>query len=379
MAVNKGKNRLPLFLTAAVLLFIGGFWAYVNYIRGPEIDPSNARLRPKVGMENNATTTDSPAYYDANREHDRRRAEEARQSGESALAKPMGKTEVLPDIGKTEWRGMTPEQVMELIRQHGAEMEGRLNARLDALARQRRTTQDGKPSAISESMTAFLQRATAEYNNLQPGQLVMAKEAEVVATPLPAADSTTSSPVSTGGQTEKAPITAGEMLYAVLDVGANSDQPGTPVMARVVLGPWNGAKFIGGFTTGNEKLVLQFNRMIYRGKTYTVSGYAIDPQTLTPGVSSSVDTHFLERWGGLIAASFLEGFGRAVERSGTTYNYGSYGGNDTVAVPEYNLNEELWIAAGEVGKKASDIFANNFNRPPTVSLDPGTQVGILIL
>lgn len=390
----KGKNRLPIILSLTLVLFLGGFWIYANYLRQSSIvDPSGANIRPKVKMENSATTTDSQAYYDANRDFDRKRAEESRKSGDSSLAKSLGKEEpILNDVEKREkWVGLTAEQVMAMIRQYGAEMESRLNDRIDRFARQPRGDNGTPEARYAERISGFLQRVVTEHNDFQPGVLTVSKT-------LSYTDETTGGgAVQKGGQVKtsnetganeestsvinenKAPIPAGEMLYAVLDVGANSDQPGTPVMARIVMGEWIGAKFLGSFDTGNDRLVLRFNRMVYNGKTYSVTGYAVDPHTLTPGISSNVDYHILERWGGLIAASFLEGFGRAVERSGTRYNYGSYGSNDTVSVPEYSLNDELWIAAGEVGNKASDIFAKNFDRAPTVSLDPGTQVGILVL
>lgn len=383
----KGKNRLPIILIIVLIIFIGGFWVYANYVRQSSIiDPSGANIRPKVKMENSATTTDSQTYYDANRDFDKKRAEESRKSGDSTLAKPMGKKEILDGIENREkWVGLTAEQVMKMIKQYGNEMEMRLNERIDRLARQPRSGEGTADARYVERIGGFLQRIVAERNDLQPGVLTISKMTTYKDETAAGGDvhngGGTAAPegVSSNTNNKKAPISAGEMLYAVLDVGANSDQPGTPVMARVVMGPWIGAKFIGSFDTGNDRLVLRFNRLVYNGKTYDVTGYAVDPHTLTPGISSNVDYHILERWGGLIAASFLEGFGRAVERSGTRYNYGSYGGNDTVSVPEYSLNDELWIAAGEVGNKASDVFAKNFDRPPTVSLDPGTQIGVLIL
>ena len=45
----------------------------------------------------------------------------------------------------------------------------------------------------------------------------------------------------------------------------------------------------------------------------------------------------------------------------------------------YSPADQAWIAAGKVGEKAGKIFEKNFERPPTVYLESGTVVGILVL
>ena len=45
----------------------------------------------------------------------------------------------------------------------------------------------------------------------------------------------------------------------------------------------------------------------------------------------------------------------------------------------YSPADQAWIAAGKVGEKAGKIFEKNFDRPPTVYLESGTPVGILVL
>ena len=41
--------------------------------------------------------------------------------------------------------------------------------------------------------------------------------------------------------------------------------------------------------------------------------------------------------------------------------------------------DQAWIAAGKVGEKAGKIFERNFDRPPTVRLESGTPVGVLVM
>ena len=65
--------------------------------------------------------------------------------------------------------------------------------------------------------------------------------------------------------------------------------------------------------------------------------------------------------------------------------YGNYGGGysgdttDQMVWNTYSPADQAWIAAGKVGEKAGKIFERNFERPPTVYLESGTPVGILIL
>ena len=45
--------------------------------------------------------------------------------------------------------------------------------------------------------------------------------------------------------------------------------------------------------------------------TYRIDAFAIDLATARTALASDVDHHALERWGSLLAASFLEGYGNA--------------------------------------------------------------------
>jgi type IV secretory pathway VirB10-like protein len=92
---------------------------------------------------------------------------------------------------------------------------------------------------------------------------------------------------------------------------------------------------------------------------------------------SDVDSHYLERWGGLVAASFLEGFAEAVSNSGLSTQDTDVG--VVVDQPRYSTSDQLWIAAGKVGENLAQPMLQNFYRPPTVYLEPGTEIGILIV
>ncbi len=169
----------------------------------------------------------------------------------------------------------------------------------------------------------------------------------------------------------------GDILLAVNRVTLDSDAPG-PAMAEIVLGPWKGCKALGSFVRHGEHLVLSFTELVTKtGESLSIQGCAIDPATDRTAVRSSVDTHALERYGGLIAASFLEGFGDATRRSGTSTYSSIYGSGSST--PRYSLSDEAWIAGGKVGERLGRQMEKNFERAPTVVLKSGTEMGILLL
>lgn len=173
----------------------------------------------------------------------------------------------------------------------------------------------------------------------------------------------------------------GDLLYAVIDTGVNSDVP-SAVMATVAQGKYRNSRLLGGFQRHDERIVLAFTRAIIpSGASIQLEAYAIDPNTSEASVASSVDTHFFSRWGGLVASAFLEGLGSAKRYSGATSTMYGYGNNssDQMVWGNYSPEDQAWIAAGKVGEKASKIFEKNFDRPPTVRLESGTPIGILII
>lgn len=181
-------------------------------------------------------------------------------------------------------------------------------------------------------------------------------------------------------------IQPGDLLYAVIDTGVNSDVP-SAVMATVVSGQYKDARLLGGFQRHDERLVLSFSRVVLPGgETAQLEAYAVDPSTSEASVASSVNTHFFSRWGGLVASAFLEGLGGAKRYSGAQSTiYGNMGGGyngettDQMVWNTYSPADQAWIAAGKVGEKAGKIFERGFERPPTVYLESGTPVGVLVL
>lgn len=169
----------------------------------------------------------------------------------------------------------------------------------------------------------------------------------------------------------------GAMLYAENDLALNSDSPG-PVEATILSGPLTGARALGSMTKLGNYLTLKFTSITTRaGATYAISGYGVNPKIPATTVRSAVNRHLLSRWGGLLAASFLQGYGQAISQSGA--QVASSYGSTVSTLPVLSPQQELLVAAGTVGQQLAAVAQTNFARPNTVTFDPGQPVAILIL
>ncbi len=180
-------------------------------------------------------------------------------------------------------------------------------------------------------------------------------------------------------QQQAADVKAGDIMFAILTTAVNSDNPSTPVMARIVQGKFKGAKLLGRLTREQDRVILSFNLMNLPSlpRSIAINAVAIDPQTAQAALASDVDHHYLQRYGGLFAATFLEGYGQAITDSGATTTVSING--ITRTNQEFSPREELTIALGNTGSAFGDVFRQSFNRPPTVTVDSGIGIGILFL
>jgi hypothetical protein len=182
---------------------------------------------------------------------------------------------------------------------------------------------------------------------------------------------------STSKQLPALPFGPGDILYSANVIALNSDVP-SPVVVQIVSGAAKNTQFFGQFTRHEKHMLLRFNRLKDPyGNEYPIDAIALDMHTSSAAVRSGVDSHYLARWGGLIAASFLEGFGEAVAKSGQSFK--SSDTTDTFTYPEYDLEDQAWIAAGKVGNRLAGIMEKNFNRPPTVYTDHNELFAVMIL
>jgi hypothetical protein len=176
-------------------------------------------------------------------------------------------------------------------------------------------------------------------------------------------------------------IKAGAILYAVLDTAVDSDYPDSPVMATVVAGKFKGAKLLGGIKTvkNGQRVMLEFN-LINMDKWVTgksVDAFAIDPSTARSAVATSVNNHYMLRYGTLFASSFMQGLGEAIEESGTTVS--SDDGVVTSSSEDLDTEETILVALGQVGETAGEEVSKLTDTPPTVRVKSGVGIGVLFM
>lgn len=190
-------------------------------------------------------------------------------------------------------------------------------------------------------------------------------------------------PASSGNQ-KAASVKTGTIYSAIVLTSVNSDEPG-PVLAQIVSGPYSGARVIGSFSRGNnaEKLSLQFNTISLPNapSSYSISAFAIDPDTARTAIASNVDNHYFYRYGSLFASSFLSGYAQAISQSGATQttSVGPDGLNSTTTYPTLNTKEKALIALGEFGSAVGGAVGEGFSRPPTITLNSGVSFGLLFM
>lgn len=173
-------------------------------------------------------------------------------------------------------------------------------------------------------------------------------------------------------------LKAGTVMYAVLDTSINSDES-SPIMAHIVSGPLKGAKLLGQFTRVDKRVLISFNLLNDPSsvRSIGISAVAIDPDTARTAVSGDVNNHYLLRYGTLFASSFLQGFSNALLQSGTSQ--GCFGPFCFTSQTKLNTGGQIAVGLGNVGEQYANQMGQNFNRPPTIKIQGGTGIGILLM
>ena len=145
-------------------------------------------------------------------------------------------------------------------------------------------------------------------------------------------------------------------------------------------GSIKGARLIGAFQVNEttDRLILQFSQMtLPDGSSVAVNAYAVDPVTAQTSVASDVDRRWLERYGPLIAASFVTGFSEAVATAGSTVTVLTEGVTSTQGEPD--TTESLFAGVAKAGQAIANNIASSAPTGPLVMLESGFPVGVLFI
>lgn len=214
------------------------------------------------------------------------------------------------------------------------------------------------------------QKADDKTMSATTGQQVLAQQGTTVQGQAPASLTTPQVPL----------IKSGEILNAVLETAVNSDEPG-PILAKVISGPLKGTRLIGSMQNVGEKVVLQFStaNMPNLSTSVKMSGVAVDPDTTRTALASDVNHHYFLRYGVMLGAAFLQGWANAIGRQNTTVSTSPFGGT-TVTQGDLTSGQINKQALGQVGQQlANNVSQETQNMKPTVKVDSGIAIGILMM
>lgn len=185
------------------------------------------------------------------------------------------------------------------------------------------------------------------------------------------------------GEGSKGPVLykAGSIVFATLDTEINSDNPG-PVLATIVQGPLAGSKVVGDIQVQEEAVMLRFSMLSSPEfpASLPVNAVAVDAETARTALATGVDHHYFLRYGSLFASAFLEGIGEAF-LAGITQPVVTEDANTLLIVQSADVTtkDAVAVGLGTVGQAWGEHLGEVFDKPPTVTVDSGTGIGLLFM
>jgi type IV secretory pathway VirB10-like protein len=401
MAAGKKKKsstgRMMLVLGGAATLAIAGGAIGIASFTGGQGAPA-ASAQPAPDAQGPATGEGAdPRYRQLIEERNREAAERALAEGRSS-AVTLTDTETLKSCDK---ECAEKQAALEAELNAAAARERQLQQQLEAARRAAAARQQNGNGQITlepyyvyegrEYMTA--EYAAAQRENIRSDMVRMEQAWSLGRSATALTSVANIQPTQAGGNTgtggaigdnaggdEWSPprLKAGEIKYATLDLMANSDVPG-PIRATIhdASSEWNGATVLGAYTKMSDYLVIRFDKLVNEdGEMFAIDAIAIDPTERLGGVADEVDHHYLQRFGAIFAAAFLQGYGEAVLESRRV----EVTGEETTTVSNIESDSDRAIAAlGEVGNQLAEVVRPLGDRPTTVIKYAGSGIGLLFL
>lgn len=180
------------------------------------------------------------------------------------------------------------------------------------------------------------------------------------------------------GSCEQPVAKAGEVVYANNDIALNTDHKG-PVRMTFLQGELKGWQGMGQFQLNElgAKMNVTIDRLIApNGQTFSANGYVLDPETTLWAMSSDVDRHLIYRYGGFGLATILGAFQDLAEAREKKSEISKLGESQT-QYREPDGKQVTWQLLGNFGEAFQEVFADNIDRPITVTLDQNERAGVL--
>ena len=335
---------------AAVALLLTGVGVAYYVARHPsEADPTRSRVASppatRASLPGDRMMPEAEGAYAQSEQQNRAAAEKAPLAG--ASVPPLDTLQ--PADAPLAPHALRPSEAVALSRQHQEQIKA----------------QDKERQQRIQEKTQGMTKVLAVWGGIH--QTAEATLQPPAPTPSESAVSTVVNPLAN--------LPVDRVYYGLLRVYISSDEPG-PVVVAIQDGALDGARLIGSFKRADEKVVIHFDRMTFRGAWYTVDAYALDPANGRLGLATDVDRRTFTRWAALLGSALLQGAQRAYLSQGTQSSY--WWGQTTTH--DFDDREILGIALGEIGTRTRQAATASFDRPPTVYVDPALQlVGVLFM
>lgn len=174
-----------------------------------------------------------------------------------------------------------------------------------------------------------------------------------------------------------APVTrAASMYMATTDLALNSDVGG-PVALTIRNGRLSGTQLLGKFERKEEFLRMELNTLVTAKETLPISAIALDMDTTLNAVEGDLDRHIMYRYGWWGFGTTLKAIGKAAELNADSQVTVTNGA--IVESTASNSSREIKLALGSLGADIGNVFQDRVNRPVTVSLKVGDEVGVFFL
>lgn len=387
---SKKKAMLLAGVIVSALAF--AFYVFVTSVGKPSAPSSTVTQAPKA--EGVATGQGAPdAYKNLVEKRNEEAAQVASETGKSAILTPGGAP--VQDLGESNCTESI-QQMEQRLAALAAEKE-RMRLEMERL----RTNTQKQPASVGyddyydkASKTKF--QSSERYQQERERNAAIAQKLvekwsaapgfASVSYAQPAAQSSASGGQVAGCPTGDCPdfgqIPAGTILYATLETGINSDVAGVPIMAQVRRGALKGARLIGNFKRSDDYVVLQFaSGTSPQGTPVKMNGVAVDVGTRMAGVADDVDNHYFERYGALLGAAFLQGYGEIMRESLRRVEYveTTEGETTPVETTDDDTSKVVKGSLATVGAELANQLRKSADRPPTVTMYPGSEIGILVV
>ena len=176
----------------------------------------------------------------------------------------------------------------------------------------------------------------------------------------------------------------GTVYYGQLITRVNSDAPG-PVLAQILQGPYRGAKLLGNFEINRDSATLRFNNMTIPQDQHgnrieqiiQVNAVAVDTKHIGISLVSKVDRYIAEKIGFGFIAGFAQGLGNILPRLNRTTTE-TIDGNEKRITESVTVPDVFYSATGQAIANTGNLLFDEFgNRPRTIIVESGTEIGVL--